>query len=120
MDLKGFGDSDKPPRRSSYKIGILVDELQQFIFTLGVKNCSIIGHDLGGLLGWYFVALHGDMVHKFVAIASPHPNIYWNGIPGETALGIKLVNIFIIYIKCKQQADLMFLILIISLLCHSY
>ncbi|XP_051171276.1 epoxide hydrolase 3-like [Leptopilina boulardi] len=92
LDLKGFGDSDKPPKRSSYKIEILLDELEQFIFSLGVKNCSIIGHDLGGLLGWYFVALHENMVHKFVAISSPHPNIYWNGIPGETALGIKWIH----------------------------
>lgn len=91
LDLKGFGDSDKPPRRSAYKIEILVDELEQFILALGVKTCSIIGHDLGGLLGWYMVALHGDMVYKFVAIASPHPNIYWNGISGETAFGDKLV-----------------------------
>lgn len=89
IDLKGFGDSDKPLNRGAYKVEILIDELKQFILTLGVKTCSIIGHDLGGLLGWYMVALHGDLIYKFVAISSPHPNIYWNRVSGDSTLDRK-------------------------------
>ncbi|CAG5101067.1 Similar to EPHX4: Epoxide hydrolase 4 (Homo sapiens) [Cotesia congregata] len=58
LDLKGFGDSDKPTRRRSYRIEVLINELRQFISTLGVDKCSIIGHDLGGLLGWVLRTLH--------------------------------------------------------------
>lgn len=83
--MKGFGDSDKPSTRRSYKIEILVDELRQFVLALGVKNCSIIGHDLGGLLGWYMLSLHGELVHKFVAISSSHPNYYWRGFSSDAA-----------------------------------
>lgn len=89
LDLKGFGDSDKPSNTSSYKIEILIDELKQFIFALGAKNCSIIGHDLGGLLGWYMAAIHEDIISKFIAISSPHPNFYWNGTSGETIFSRK-------------------------------
>ena len=89
MDLKGFGDSDKPLNKSSYKIEILIDELKQFIFALGVKSCSIIGHDLGGLLGWYMTAIHEDIVCKFITISSPHPNFYWEGMSGETIFSHK-------------------------------
>ncbi|XP_034948514.1 epoxide hydrolase 4-like isoform X2 [Chelonus insularis] len=77
LDLKGFGDSDKPTNRRSYKIEILINELHQFISTLGVAKCNIIGHDLGGLLGWFMIGLHSDIVDKFIAISSPHPNFYW-------------------------------------------
>lgn len=80
IDLKGFGDSDKPSKKRYYKIEIIIDELKQFISTFDAKTCSIIGHDLGGLLGWYMVALHGDIICKFIAISSPHPNLYWNKI----------------------------------------
>ena len=103
LDLKGFGDSDKPSRRRSYTIEILVDELKQFILALGVKSCSLIGHDIGGLLGWYMAALHGDMVYKFVAIASPHPNIYWHEMSGETAFGDKLVVFYLTYYSTANK-----------------
>ncbi|XP_014213906.1 epoxide hydrolase 4-like isoform X2 [Copidosoma floridanum] len=84
LDLKGFGDSDKPLNKSSYRIETLIDELKQFILSLGEKSCSIIGHDLGGLLGWYMAAIHQDVVCKLICISSPHPNFYWNTISGET------------------------------------
>lgn len=92
MDLKGFGDSDKPINKRTYNVEILIDELKHFILSLGVKTCNIIGHDLGGLLGWYMVALHGDLVYKFVAISSPHPNFYWNRLSGGSALDRKQVS----------------------------
>ena len=84
LDLKGFGDSDKPLNKRLYKIEILIDELKQFILALGVKHCSIVGHDLGGLLGWYMAAIYDDVVTKFIAISSPHPNLYWNRSFDET------------------------------------
>lgn len=90
--MKGFGDSDKPSIKRSYKIEILIEELKQFILTLGVKQCSIIGHDLGGLLGWYLVALYGDMIDKFVTISCPHPNFYWNRMSGNSVFDSKYVH----------------------------
>uniref|UniRef100_A0AAU6QEK5 Epoxide hydrolase n=1 Tax=Kerria lacca TaxID=473130 RepID=A0AAU6QEK5_9HEMI len=81
LDLKGFGDSDKPLSRRSYKPEILLDELTIFISSLGVTRCAIVGHDLGALLGWYLVHLNPNLVSKFVSISCIHPNIYWNEIP---------------------------------------
>ncbi|XP_046746618.1 epoxide hydrolase 4-like [Diprion similis] len=92
LDLKGFGDSDKPSNRKAYRIETLLDELKQLIIALGVKNCSIIGHDLGGLLGWYMAALHEELVYKFVAISSPHPNFYWQGFTGESIFNDKWIH----------------------------
>lgn len=80
MDLKGFGDSDKPNWRSSYKIEVIVAELKQFITSLGVQKCSIIGHDLGALVGWYLVHLEPNLVMKFFAVSCPHPNFYWKSL----------------------------------------
>ncbi|KAK0174103.1 hypothetical protein PV328_007216 [Microctonus aethiopoides] len=92
LDLKGFGDSDKPTNKRSYNIEVLIDEIKQFISTFGVDNCSIIGHDLGGLLGWYIVTLHRDIIDKFIAISSPHPNLYWNGISRNTTFDNKWIH----------------------------
>lgn len=81
LDLKGFGDSDKPLSRRSYKLEVLLEELTIFTSSLGITRCSIVGHDLGALLGWYLVHLNPDLVVKFVAISCPHPNVYWDDIP---------------------------------------
>lgn len=78
LDLKGFGDSDKPLSRKNYKIRILLQELRNFICTLNISSCHIVGHDVGALLGWYLVSLYPQHVKKFVAISCPHPNLYWN------------------------------------------
>ncbi|KAH1028147.1 epoxide hydrolase 4 [Dendroctonus ponderosae] len=77
LDLKGFGDSDKPAWRSSYKIDTILNELTQFVHSLGVKSCIVIGHDLGALLGWYLVHKNPSVVSKFVAVSCPHPNVFW-------------------------------------------
>ncbi|XP_023315795.1 epoxide hydrolase 4-like [Trichogramma pretiosum] len=84
LDLKGFGDSDKPANSSQYSIEILIEELKEFIHAMGVQECILIGHDLGGLLGWYLAATHKSVIKNFIAISSPHPNFYWKGVGGES------------------------------------
>ncbi|XP_029345978.1 epoxide hydrolase 4 isoform X1 [Acyrthosiphon pisum] len=84
VDLKGFGDSDKPSARKSYRVENLVNELAVFLSMLGVDDqnkCHVIGHDLGALLGWYLVHLWPNCVSKFVAISCPHPNVHWEYLP---------------------------------------
>lgn len=51
VDLKGFNDSDKPLKRHAYQPQQICEELSQFIKCLGYNSCTIIGHDLGGLIG---------------------------------------------------------------------
>lgn len=80
LDLKGFGDSDKPESKKLYKVETILEELKQLISALGVSSCVIIGHDLGALIGWYFVHQHPEMVEKFFAVSCPHPNVYWKSL----------------------------------------
>lgn len=84
LDLKGFSDSDKPVMRHNYKPNIICSELKDFLDALHIKTVIIIGHDLGGLIGWIFSLKFPDYVNKFIAISSPHPNQYWQ--PLKTAL----------------------------------
>lgn len=81
LDLKGFGESDKPSSRRSYRVAVLLGELRELIHSLGVTSCAVVGHDLGALLGWYLVHLCPQLVDKFVAISCPHPNFYWAHLP---------------------------------------
>ncbi|KAK7870155.1 hypothetical protein R5R35_012718 [Gryllus longicercus] len=92
LDLKGFGDSDKPSWRRSYRIEVLLQELSAVIHALGYSTCVLVGHDLGALLGWYFVHQFPELVEKFVSISCPHPNIYWNELPKTNIFNERWIN----------------------------
>lgn len=51
LDLKGFNDSDKPQWRKDYTPQIICDELLQFIKSMGANSVTIIGHDIGAVIG---------------------------------------------------------------------
>jgi pimeloyl-ACP methyl ester carboxylesterase len=78
LDLKGFNDSDKPILRHNYRPDVLCGELKDFLEALEVKSVTIIGHDLGGFLGWIFALKFPEIVKKLIVISAPHPNLYWN------------------------------------------
>ncbi|KAF2886422.1 hypothetical protein ILUMI_19751 [Ignelater luminosus] len=84
IDLKGFGDSEKPMWHRSYRIELILEELRQFISVLGVSYCSIIGHDLGALIGWFFVHQSPELVDRFVAVSCSHPNVYWKTFTSQS------------------------------------
>jgi epoxide hydrolase 4 len=87
LDLKGFNDSDKPRWRHNYRPDVICSELKDFLDTLGIKSITLIGHDIGGLIGWIFTLKFPDYVNKFITISAPHPNFYWH--PAKTALTTK-------------------------------
>ncbi|XP_055383635.1 epoxide hydrolase 4-like [Condylostylus longicornis] len=80
IDLKGFNDSDKPNWRNFYKPEKICEELKQFIFSLGYNTTTIIGHDLGALIGWYFAHTNPDNIERFICISTPHPNLIWDNL----------------------------------------
>ncbi|CAG9860495.1 unnamed protein product [Phyllotreta striolata] len=83
LDLKGFGDSDKPAWRTNYKIDTILKEIAEFVHALGAAECIVIGHDLGALIGWYLVHQYPHLVTKFISISCPHPNVYWQNLTND-------------------------------------
>jgi pimeloyl-ACP methyl ester carboxylesterase len=71
VDLRGYGDSDKPPR--GYDGWTLAGDVAGLIRALGERSASIVGHDWGGLLAWTVAALHPRLVRSIAPLAAPHP-----------------------------------------------
>jgi pimeloyl-ACP methyl ester carboxylesterase len=71
VDLRGYGDSDKPPR--GYDLWTLAGDVAGLIRALGEPRAHVVGHDWGGLIGWTVAALHPRLVHSLVALGAPHP-----------------------------------------------
>lgn len=76
LDLKGFGDSDKPSSRNTYRIDVILEEIRQLIAAFGVSTCTLIGHDIGGLLAWCLTHEFPELIDKLIVVSCPHPNIY--------------------------------------------
>ena len=76
LDLRGYGASDKPP--GGYDLENAAADVSGVIRSLGEEHAVVIGHDLGGAVGWALAALHSDRVWALGAIAAPHPNLLLN------------------------------------------
>lgn len=71
VDLRGYGDSDKPPR--GYDGWTLAGDVAGLIKALGEPRAHLVGHAWGGMIAWTVAALHPRLVRSVTAVAAPHP-----------------------------------------------
>ncbi|NXX16015.1 EPHX3 hydrolase, partial [Podargus strigoides] len=82
LDLRGYGASEKPPDRDSYRLEVLLGDIREVIESLGTPpgqgegsaaspKCVLVGHDWGGLLAWEVAASHPALVEKLVVMDGP-------------------------------------------------
>ncbi len=71
VDLRGYGDSDKPPR--GYDAWTLAGDVGGLIKALGERDAHLVGHAWGGMLAWTVAAMHPRLVRSVSAIAAAHP-----------------------------------------------
>ncbi|WP_328612919.1 alpha/beta hydrolase [Amycolatopsis sp. NBC_00355] len=71
VDLRGYGDSDKPPR--GYDAWTLAGDIGGLIKSLGARRAHLVGHAWGGMLAWTVAALHPRLVSSVTAIGGAHP-----------------------------------------------
>lgn len=72
-DLRGYGDSDKPPNISDYSMPHLTADVVGLIQVLGNKKAHIVGHDWGGAIAWQVALEYPDVVDHLVVLNAPHP-----------------------------------------------
>ena len=75
-DLRGCGYSAKSPAVSDYEIEKLVLDLYAVTERFSAEPIVFIGHDWGGIIGWYFAAYFPNIVERLVTICAPHPAEY--------------------------------------------
>ncbi len=71
VDLRGYGDSDKPPR--GYDLWTLAGDVAGLIRALGEPRADVMGHGWGGMIGWTVTALHPRLVRSLAVLGAPHP-----------------------------------------------
>lgn len=72
-DLRGLGDSEKPA--TGYDKRTVADDIYQLVHQLGFQHIFLVGHDMGGLVGYTYAANHREEVRRFVFIESLIPGV---------------------------------------------
>src|SRR3989304_1037700 len=82
MDLIGMGKSDKPD--IEYRFFDHVKYVEGFIEKMGLRNVTLVIHDWGGALGFYYAMRHENNVKGLAfmeAILMPVPT--WDEFPAD-------------------------------------
>ena len=72
-DLRGYADSDKPPRVSDYRMPVLVEDIVGLTRELGEERANVVGHDWGGAIAWATAQTHPEIVERLAVLNCPHP-----------------------------------------------
>ena len=75
-DLRGYGKSDKPPRVSDYRVGVLAADARALIHALGYEQAFVAGHDWGGAIAWHLASAHPECVERLAILNCPHPAVF--------------------------------------------
>ncbi|XP_078689663.1 epoxide hydrolase 4-like [Branchiostoma floridae x Branchiostoma belcheri] len=71
VDMRGFGDSDKPPAAGEYKIDKMAGDIVDLIEALGHRSCTLVGNDGGAIMAAWVAMERPDLVKKLVLMNGP-------------------------------------------------
>jgi pimeloyl-ACP methyl ester carboxylesterase len=75
LDLRGFGDSDRPEDVAAYALPNSIGDISAVIDSIGGR-ATVVSHDWGGALGWAYASFVPEKVDALVVMNAPHPNAY--------------------------------------------
>lgn len=70
---RGYGRSSRPPNAGAYAIEQLMDDVAGLIDASGAKRVTLIAHDWGGAVAWYFAMRRIRPIERLVIMNVPHP-----------------------------------------------
>lgn len=72
MDLRGFGDSDKP--WDGYNYDTMADDLRTVVDTLNLQDATLVGFSMGGAIAIHYMARHqGNGISKLALLGAAAP-----------------------------------------------
>lgn len=71
-DLRGFGESDRPPNVEDYALANTVADVMGVLDSLGVERAHVVGHDFGAAVAWLLASVAPKRVDHLVALSVGH------------------------------------------------
>jgi len=74
-DLRGYGQTDRPPHREDYAIERLLDDVAGLIDAAQARSTLLLAHDWGAVIAWYFAMRRLRPLERLVIMNVPHPAV---------------------------------------------
>lgn len=68
VDMRGYGESDKPVGLDAYHVKVLMQDVKGIIEALGYESCTLVAHDWGGLVAYPFAKFYPDYVERLILL----------------------------------------------------
>jgi epoxide hydrolase 4 len=72
-DLRGYGETTRPPRVQDYAIEKLMNDVAALIDASGSPAVTLIAHDWGAVVAWHFAMRRIRPLERLVILNAPHP-----------------------------------------------
>ncbi|MBC9734419.1 alpha/beta fold hydrolase [Nocardioides marmotae] len=72
MDQRGYSPGARPEGRSSYKVELLVGDVEALVRIIG-RPVHLVGHDWGANVAWALTGQHPELIRTLTAVSVPHP-----------------------------------------------
>ncbi|MFC7070855.1 alpha/beta fold hydrolase [Halobaculum lipolyticum] len=84
-DQRGYNRSERPGRVADYRIEELAADVTGLIDAYDRDTAAVVGHDWGGVVGWWTAIHAAERLSSFVAINAPHPTVIRRTLSGDPA-----------------------------------
>jgi pimeloyl-ACP methyl ester carboxylesterase len=74
-DQRGYNRSAKPRSVSAYRIHNLAADVSGLIEAYDRDSAHVVGHDWGGVVGWWLAIHDPERVDRLVTANAPHPTV---------------------------------------------
>jgi len=71
-DLRGYGETTKPPHLQDYAIEKLIGDVGALIDASGAPSVTLIGHDWGAIIAWYCAMRKIRPLERLIIMNAPH------------------------------------------------
>jgi serine O-acetyltransferase len=72
-NLRGYGNSSRPRERAAYAMTHLLDDVAGLIDASGARSVTLLGHDWGAMVAWFFAMRRVRPLERLVIMNVPHP-----------------------------------------------
>lgn len=72
-NMRGYGGTDRPEGRQAYRLDNLAADVAALIDASGAEEVTLIAHDWGAIVAWYFAIRKVRPLKALVILNVPHP-----------------------------------------------
>lgn len=85
-NLRGYKGSSRPTGVKNYSLEVLMDDVAGLIDVSGKSDVTLVVHDWGGVIGWFFMMRKVRPVSRFIVLNIPHPKLMFDKMRTWTQL----------------------------------